>query len=134
AYVIVGIDLEGRKDVLGIWIGESESAKFWLAVLSELQNRGVQDILIACVDNLKGFSESIHASYPKTEIQKCIVHQMRNSLKYVATKDYKAVSAALKPIYKANTEESALEQLNAFEETWGQKYPLIVRSWRANWD
>jgi len=134
AYVIVGIDLEGHKDVLGIWIGESESAKFWLAVLSELQNRGVQDILIACVDNLKGFSEAIQAGYPKTEIQKCIVHQMRNSLKYVAAKDYKAISAALKPIYKASTEEAAFEELNSFEETWGQKYPLIVRSWRANWD
>lgn len=134
AYMVVGIDLDGKKDVLGIWIGENESAKFWLSVLNELKSRGVEDILITCVDNLKGFSEAISACYPKADIQKCVVHQIRNSLKYVSYKDYKSVTAALKPIYKANTEDAALVELDMFEETWGKKYPLVVRSWRANWD
>lgn len=134
AYMVVGIDLEGRKDVLGIWVGENESAKFWLTVLNELKSRGVEDILITCVDNLKGFSEAISACYPKSDIQKCVVHQIRNSLKYVSYKDYKAVTAALKPIYKASTEEAALTELDKFEETWGDKYPLVIRSWRSNWE
>ncbi|MFX4301637.1 IS256 family transposase [Alicyclobacillus tolerans] len=134
AYMVVGIDLEGQKDVLGIWIGENESAKFWLNVLNELKSRGVEDILITCVDNLKGFSEAIAACYPKSDIQKCVVHQIRNSLKYVSYKDYKPVTAALKPIYKASTEDAALEELDKFEQTWGSKYPLVVRSWRSNWD
>jgi Transposase and inactivated derivatives len=133
AYMAIGIDLEGHKDVLGIWIGENESAKFWLHVLNELRNRGVQDILIACVDNLNGFSEAISACYPKTEIQKCIIHQIRNSIKYVSYKDVKKITAALKPIYKAPTEQAALDELEDFERTWGEKYPLIVRSWRNNW-
>lgn len=134
AYMVVGIDLQGGKDVLGIWIGENESPKFWLTVLNELKNRGVEDILIACVDNLKGFSEAISACYPKTDIQKCVVHQIRNSLKYVSYKDYKAVTAALKPIYKASTEEAGRAELDRFEATWGAKYPMVVRSWRTNWD
>src|SRR5579875_1538475 len=134
AYMVVGIDLDGKKDVLGIWIGENESAKFWLSVLNELKSRGVEDILITCVDNLKGFSEAISACYPKSDIQKCVVHQIRNSLKYVSYKDYKAVTAALKPIYKASTEDAASEELDKFEETWGSKYPLVIRSWRSNWD
>jgi putative transposase len=134
AYMVVGIDLEGQKDVLGIWIGENESAKFWLTVLNELKSRGVEDILITCVDNLKGFSEAIAACYPKSDIQKCVVHQIRNSLKYVSYKDYKAVTASLKPIYKASTEDAALDELDKFEETWGSKYPLVIRSWRSNWD
>jgi putative transposase len=134
AYMVVGIDLEGQKDVLGIWIGENESAKFWLSVLNELKSRGVEDILITCVDNLKGFSEAISACYPKSDIQKCVVHQIRNSLKYVSYKDYKAVTTALKPIYKASTEDAALEELDKFEESWGGKYPLVVKSWRSNWD
>jgi putative transposase len=134
AYMVVGIDLEGCKDVLGIWIGENESSKFWLTVLNELKSRGVEDILIACVDNLKGFSEAIAACYPKTDIQKCVVHQIRNSLKYVSYKDYKAVTAALKPIYRASTEEAGRAELNRFEEAWGTKYPMVVRSWRTNWD
>lgn len=134
AYMVVGIDLDGKKDVLGIWIGENESAKFWLSVLNELKARGVEDILITCVDNLKGFSEAISACYPKADIQKCVVHQIRNSLKYVSYKDYKSVTAALKPIYKASTEEAALVELDLFEEAWGSKYPLVVRSWRTNWD
>lgn len=134
AYMVVGIDLEGYKDVLGIWIGENESSKFWLTVLNELKSRGVEDILITCVDNLKGFSEAISACYPKTDIQKCIVHQIRNSLKYVSYKDYKAVAAGLKPIYKASTEEAAKAELDRFEQTWGAKYPIVIRSWRNNWD
>lgn len=134
AYMVIGIDLDGNKDVLGMWIGENESAKFWLSVLNDLKNRGVQDILIACVDNLTGFSQSIAAAYPKTEIQKCIIHQIRNSTRYVSYKDLKKVTADLKPIYKATTEEMALSELDRLEETWGAKYPLIIRSWRANWD
>ncbi|MED3498969.1 IS256 family transposase [Brevibacillus agri] len=134
AYMVIGIDLEGYKDVLGIWIGENESAKFWLHVLTDLKNRGVQDILIICVDNLKGFSEAIAASYPQTEVQKCIIHQIRNSIKYVSYKDLKKITTALRPIYTAPTEEAALLELDQFEETWGKQYPLIVRSWRSNWD
>jgi len=133
AYMSVGIDLEGRKDVLGIWIGEHESAKFWLNVLNELKNRGVQDILIICVDNLAGFSEAIAACYPQSEVQKCIVHQIRNSIRYVSYKDVKKIIAGLKPIYTASTEDAALEEMNSFETSWGEKYPLIVRSWRQNW-
>jgi len=134
AYMVIGIDLEGQKDVLGMWIGENESSKFWLTVLNELKGRGVEDILIISVDNLKGFSEAISACYPKTDIQKCVVHQIRNSLKYVSYKDYKAITAALKPIYKASTEEAARAELDQFEETWGIKYPMVIRSWRNNWD
>ncbi|ALS23756.1 transposase [Paenibacillus naphthalenovorans] len=134
AYMVIGIDLDGNKDVLGMWIGENESAKFWLSVLNDLKNRGVQDILITCVDNLTGFSQAIAACYPKTEIQKCIIHQIRDSTRYVSYKDLKKVTADLKPIYKAATEEMALVELDRFEETWGAKYPLIIRSWRSNWD
>ena len=134
AYMVIGIDLDGNKDVLGMWIGENESAKFWLSVLNELKNRGVQDILIICVDNLSGFSQAIAACYPQTEIQKCIIHQIRSSTRYVSYKDIKKVTADLKPIYKAATEEGALLELDRFEEVWGAKYPLIIRSWRTNWD
>ncbi|CAI8947736.1 transposase [Brevibacillus sp. IT-7CA2] len=134
AYMVIGIDLDGHKDVLGIWVGENESAKFWLHVLNELKNRGVQDILITSVDNLRGFTEAISACYPKTEIQKCVIHQIRNSIKYVSYKDLKRVTAELKPIYKAPTEQAALEELDQFEQTWGSKYPLMVRSWRSNWE
>jgi putative transposase len=134
AYMVIGIDLDGNKDVLGMWIGEHESSKFWLGVLNDLKNRGVQDILITCVDNLNGFSQAITASYSKTEIQKCIIHQVRNSTRYVSYKDLKKVTAALKLIYKAATEEAALLELDHFEEVWGSKYPLVIRSWRSNWD
>lgn len=134
AYMVIGVDLDGNKDVLGIWIGENESSKFWMNVLNELKNRGVQDILLVCVDNLTGFSQAISACYPKTDIQKCIVHQIRNSVRYVSYKDLKRVTADLKPIYKAPTEEAALQELERFEEEWGRKYPLIVKSWRQNWD
>jgi putative transposase len=133
AYMVIGIDLDGNKDVLGMWIGENESAKFWLSVLNELKNRGVQDILITCVDNLTGFTQAISACYPNTEIQKCVIHQIRNSTRYVSYKDLKKVTADLKPIYKAATEDLALLELDRFEETWGAKYPLIIRSWRNNW-
>jgi len=133
AYMAVGIDLDGKKDVLGIWIGENESAKFWLSVLNEIRNRGVQDILIICVDNLTGFSEAISACYPEAEIQKCVVHQIRNSIRYVSYKDVKKITSALKPIYKASSEEAAQEELSQFEKEWGDKYPLIIRSWRQNW-
>jgi putative transposase len=134
AYMVIGIDLDGNKDVLGMWIGENESAKFWLSVLNDLKNRGVQDMLITCVDNLTGFSQAISACYQKTEIQKCIIHQIRNSTRYVSYKDLKKVTADLKPIYKAATEEMALVELDRFEENWGAKYPLIIRSWRTNWE
>jgi transposase-like protein len=133
AYMAIGVDLDGQKDVLGIWIGEHESAKFWLSVLNELRNRGVQDILIVSVDNLKGFTEAIEACFPDTEIQKCIVHQIRNSIRYVSYKDVKKITAALKPVYTAPTEQAALEELEQFENTWGDKYPLIIKSWRNNW-
>ncbi|MCI3918642.1 IS256 family transposase [Paenibacillus sp. TRM 82003] len=134
AYMVIGIDLDGNKDVLGMWIGENESSKLWLSVLNDLRNRGVGDILITCVDNLTGFSQAISACFPKTEIQKCVIHQIRNSTRYVSYKDLKKVTADLKPIYKATTEDMALVELDRFEETWGSKYPLIVRSWRTNWD
>ena len=134
AYMAIGIDLDGKKDVLGMWIGENESAKFWLNVLNELKNRGVQDILITCVDNLSGFSQAISAAFPNTEIQKCIIHQIRNSTRYVSYKDLKQVTADLKPIYKAATEEMARAALDQFEAKWSDKYPLTVRSWRTNWE
>jgi len=133
AYMAIGIDLDGRKDVLGMWIGEHETSKFWLVVLNELRNRGVHDILICCVDNLRGFSEAIAACFPEAEIQKCVVHQIRNSVRYVSYKDVKKVLADLKPVYKAAAEPLALEALDGFEAVWGGKYPLIVNSWRANW-
>jgi putative transposase len=133
AYMVIGIDLEGHKDVLGMWIGEHESAKFWLGVLNDLKSRGVRDILINCVDNLNGFSESIAAVYPQTDVQKCIVHQIRNSMKHVSYKDLKAVAAALKPIYKAVNEQAAAAAMDEFEAQWGKKYPHAVRSWRTNW-
>ena len=133
AYMIIGIDLDGQKDVLGMWIGESESAKFWLNILNELKNRGVKDILITSVDNLSGFSEAINACFPQTQIQKCIVHQIRNSTRYVSYQDLKKFTTDLKPIYKAISEEKALEELDRFEEKWGKKYPLAIKSWRSNW-
>lgn len=134
AYMVIGVDLDGNKDVLGIWVGENESAKFWLSVLNDLKNRGVQDILIVCTDNLTGFTEAIAAVYSKTEIQKCIIHQIRNSIRYVSYKDLKRVTTDLKPIYKASTEEAASLELDRFEEEWGKKYPLIIKSWRQNWE
>lgn len=132
-YMVIGIDMDGCKDVLGMYIGEHETSKFWLTVLNELKNRGVEDILICCVDNLTGFSEAILACFPQTEIQKCIVHQIRNSVRYVSYKDTKKLLAGLKPIYTAPSEEAALAALDEFEAVWGAKYPLVVQSWRRNW-
>lgn len=133
-YIAIGTDLEGKKDVLGLWVGATESSKYWLGVLNGLKNRGVQDILIVSVDGLTGFSEAIAVAYPKTEIQRCIIHQIRSSTRYVSYKDVKAFTAALKPIYKAPSEESALEALNDLEAAWGVKYPAAIRSWREHWD
>ena len=133
-YIGIGTDLEGKKDVLGIWIGATESAKYWLSVLNGLKSRGVNDILIVSVDGLTGFSEAIAAAYPRTEIQRCIIHQIRSSTRYVSYKDVKAFTAALKPIYKAPTEELALEALDELESTWGGKYPASIKSWRDHWD
>jgi transposase-like protein len=132
-YVIIGIDLEGNKSCLGLYFSETESAKYWLSVMNELRNRGVEDILIFAVDNLKGISEAIEAVYPQAEIQKCIVHQIRNSLRFVPWKERKAVAADLKKIYTASTEEQGLKALEQFCKTWDGKYPHISKSWRTNW-
>jgi len=134
AYVAIGTDLEGRKDVLGIWLGAAESSKYWLSVLNGLKSRGVRDILIASVDGLQGFVEAINAAFPKTEIQRCIVHLIRSSTRYVSWKDLKEFTQDLKPIYKAATEELALEHLADLEAKWGEKYPISVKSWRDNWN
>lgn len=133
-YLALGVNLEGQKELLGLWISENEGAKFWLNVLTELQNRGVKDILIACVDGLKGFPDAINTAFPDTQIQLCIVHMVRNSMKYVSWKDYKAVTADLKRIYKSVTEEEALLTLDGFAERWDDKYPQISKSWRTHWD
>lgn len=132
-YIAIGIDLDGHKDVLGMWVGENESAKFWATVLNSLKNRGVEDIFIACTDNLTGFSVAIEAVYPKTEIQNCIIHQLRNSSKYVSYKDLKALMADLKAVYAAVDESAALDALDTFAEHWDKKYPKISQSWRNNW-
>ena len=132
-YIAIGIDLDGRKDVLGMWIGENESAKYWATVLSSLKNRGIEDIFIACTDNLTGFSAAIEAVFPKTEIQNCIIHQLRNSSKYVSYKDIKALMADLKAVYAAVDKSAALDALDAFAEKWDKKYPKIAQSWRENW-
>lgn len=132
-YIAIGVDLDGKKDVLGMWVGENESAKFWATVLNGLKNRGVEDIFIACTDNLTGFSSAIETVYPKTEIQNCIIHQLRNSSKYVSYKDLKALMADLKAVYSAVDETSALDALELFAQRWDKKYPKISKSWRENW-
>lgn len=132
-YLALGVNMDGRKELLGLWLSENEGAKFWLGVLTELQNRGVKDILIACVDGLKGFPDAINAVFPNTRIQLCLVHLVRNSVKYVPWKDYKAVTADLKLIYQSVTEAEALLALEQFSARWDGKYPQISRSWRANW-
>ena len=132
-YIAIGINLDGRKDVLGMWVGENESAKYWATVLNSLRNRGVEDIFIVCTDNLTGFSNAIGAVFPQAEIQNCIVHQLRNSSKYVSYKDLKALMADLKKVYTAVDETSALDALDSFAETWDRKYPKIAQSWRENW-
>lgn len=132
-YIAIGINMSGIKEVLGMWVGENESAKYWLSILNGLKNRGVEDILIACVDGLTGFDNAIEAVYPKTEIQQCVIHQIRNSTKYVSYKDIKALMADLKRVYAAVDEETALYELEVFEEKWDSKYPKIAQSWKANW-
>jgi putative transposase len=134
AHIAIGVAVDGTKEVLGIWLETTEGAKFWLKVITELKNRGVQDILIACCDGLKGFPEAIEAVFPKATVQLCIVHMIRNSLRYVGWKDRKAVAAELKPIYTADTEEAALAALGQFEAKWGKRFPMIVQSWRTNWE
>jgi len=132
-YSVLGINMEGRKEILGIWISENESASFWTSVCNELKNRGVQDILIACRDNLSGFSTAIETVFPKTEQQLCVIHQIRNSTKYVPYKDIKAVMADLKKVYSAPTMDDAEFRLEEFREKWGGKYPQILKSWDQNW-
>lgn len=132
-FLALGINTEGHKELMGMWIAENEGAKFWLNVLTELQQRGVEDILIACVDGLKGFPDAINAVFPQTHIQLCILHMVRNSLKYVSWKDYKAVTADLKRVYRSATEDEALLELERFAETWDGQYPQISKSWRTHW-
>jgi putative transposase len=133
-YTILGVNLEGRKEVLGLYISESEGANFWLQVLTDLSNRGVHDILIACIDGLKGFPEAIENIFPATEVQLCIVHQIRNSLKYVGSKNQKEFMADLKRVYKAINKELAESELDALEDKWNDKYPIVIKSWRNNWE
>ncbi len=132
-YLALGVNMAGHKELLGLWLSENEGAKFWLNVLTELQNRGVKDILIACVDGLKGFPDAISTAFPETQIQLCIVHMVRNSVKYVPWKDYKPVTADLKRIYQSVTEEEALQALDEFADRWDERYPQISRSWRSHW-
>lgn len=133
-YTILGVNLEGKKELLGIYLSDNEGAKHWLNVLTHLQNRGVKDILIACVDGLTGFPEAIETIYPNTEVQLCIVHQIRNSMKYVASKNQKAFMVDLKPVYRATTKEAAEIALDELEAKWGKQYPVVIRSWRNKWD
>ena len=132
-YIAIGINMDGLKEVLGMWVGENESAKFWLSVMNGLRNRGLQDILIACVDGLTGFPAAIEAVYPRTEIQQCVIHQIRNTTRFVSYKDIKALMADLKKVYAAIDEQTALTELENFDEKWGNKYPKIAISWRDNW-
>lgn len=134
AYVCLGINSNGIKEILGIYVGENESSSFWLSVLTDLQNRGVKDILIASIDGLKGFPDAIKTIFPKTEIQTCIVHQIRNSLKYVGSKFQKEFMRDLKPVYQAATDDRALENLNYLAEKWEEKYPVVISSWKNNWE
>jgi transposase-like protein len=133
-YCIIGVNQEGLKDLLGMYVGENEGAKHWLAVLTDLKNRGVEDIFIACIDNLNGFAEAIESIFPQTEVQLCIVHQIRNSKKYIAWKDVRAFMNDLHKVYRARTKDGAERQLDKLETTWGQKYPAVIQSWRRNWD
>ncbi|EFK96972.1 Transposase for insertion sequence element ISRM3 [sediment metagenome] len=133
-YTILGVGMDGRKEILGLYLGENEGANFWLSVLSDLNNRGVKDILITSVDGLKGFPEAINAIFPKTEVQLCIIHQIRNSLRYVASKDQKEFMRDLKLVYQASTKELAEDELLKLEEKWGKKYPIVIQSWQNKWD
>lgn len=133
-YLALGVNLDGHKELLGLWLAENEGSKFWLSILTELKTRGVEDILIACVDGLKGFPEAINAEYPDTQVQLCIVHMVRNSLRYVSYKDYKNVTADLKTIYQAVSETEAAHALEQFAEKWDEQYPAISKIWRRHWD
>jgi transposase-like protein len=132
-YHILGVNKEGKKDLLGIYVSESEGANFWLSVLTDLQSRGVKDMLIVCIDGLKGFEEAITSIYPEADVQSCIIHQIRNSMKYVASKDQKAFMADLKPVYKADTKQEAEINLESLSEKWEKKYPVVIKSWQDNW-
>jgi transposase-like protein len=132
-YNILGINKEGRKEVLGMYVSHSEGASFWLGAINDLKQRGVEDILIACIDGLRGFEEAIRTIFPSTEVQACVVHQVRNSLKYVASKDQKEFMKELKPVYRAGNEAQALDELSKLKEKWGKKYPVVIGSWEANW-
>jgi len=134
AYIMLGVTLDGRKEIIGIWIGENETSKYWLTLLNELKNRGVEDVLIFAIDGLNGFNQAIQAVYPKAEIQRCIVHQIRSSLRYVSWKDRKAVARDLKTIYEAPNDEDAQLALTEFNDIWGHKYPHIAQSWTSNWN
>ena len=133
-YLALGVNLEGQKEVLGLWLGENEGSKFWLRVLTEMKNRGLEDIFIACVDGLSGFSEAITTVYPQTRVQSCIVHAVRNSLKFVNWKERKQVAADLKRIYRSATLESAQQELQEFRKKWDSKHPVIGEQWERNWD
>ena len=132
--VVIGVNLDGEKEVLGIWIGANESSKFWLSVLNDLKNRGVQNVLIFCVDGLNGFKEAIGATFPFAKIQRCIIHQIRSSMKYIPYKDRKAFIADLKGVYTSVNEEIAMDNLLAMKDKWGNKYPNAIKSWEDNWD
>lgn len=132
-YTVLGLNMEGKKEVLGLYIAQSEGARFWLSVLSDLQNRGIEDILIASVDGLSGFPEAIESIFPKTEVQLCIVHQVRNSLRYVASKNQKAFMVDLKAVYQATNLETAEKALDELEARWGEYYPIVIKSWRSKW-
>lgn len=134
AYICMALDVKSHKDILGIWVGEQEGTKFWLSVCNDLKNRGVKDILIACMDGLKGLPEAIKAVFPNVSIQSCIIHQIRNSIKYIASKDSKTFIKDLKGVYQAVNEEEALNSLDMLESTWGHKYSIVIHSWRNNWD
>ncbi|MEX9226050.1 IS256 family transposase, partial [Providencia rettgeri] len=133
-YTVLALNLEGKKDILGLYLSESEGANFWLSVLTDLQNRGLKDILIACVDGLTGFPDAINSIYPQTEVQLCVIHQIRNSIKYVASKHHKAFMADLKPVYRAVSKEAAETALDELDAKWGQQYPVVIQSWRRKWD
>ncbi len=133
-YTILGVNIEGRKEVLGLYISENEGANFWLQVLTDLSNRGISDILIACIDGLKGFPEAIEAIFPNTEVQLCIVHQIRNSLKYVGSKNQKEFMVDLKRVYKASNKDLAEAELDILEDKWNAQYPIVIKSWRNNWE
>ena len=132
-YTVLGLNMEGKKEMLGLYLSETEGANFWLSVLTDLNNRGLEDILIACMDGLTGFPEAVNTIFPKTEIQLCVIHQIRNSMRYVASKNQKEFMADLKPVYKALTIDAAETALDELEDKWGNKYPIVIRSWRKKW-